>query len=66
MSNASDRAHLSSIRSQLDELQTRITDIADAYASTPDSQIASELFSGERALRNAYRAIERAGDLMRD
>ena len=60
-----DQAQLSSIQSQLDELQRRITAIADEYASTPDSQIAAELFSSERSLRTAARAIERASDLMR-
>ncbi len=61
-----DQAQLSSIQSQLDELQHRITTIADSYATTPDSQIAAELFSSERSLRTAARAIERAADLMRD
>ena len=61
-----DRAHLSSIQSQLDELQHRITTIADRYATTPDSQIAAELFSSERSLRTAARAIERAAGFMRD
>jgi hypothetical protein len=61
-----DQAHLSSIQSQLDELQRRITAIADAYATTPDSQIAAELFSSERSLRTAARSISRAAELMRD
>ncbi|HEY1737378.1 MAG TPA: hypothetical protein VGI86_01640 [Acidimicrobiia bacterium] len=60
-----DQAQLSSIQSQLDELQRRITAIADEYATTPDSQIAAELFSSERSLRTAARAIERAAELMR-
>ena len=65
MSADSDLAVLSSIRSQLDELQLRVTAIADAYSSTPDSQIASELFSTERALRTTGRTIDRAMDLLR-
>ncbi len=48
-----DQAQLSSIQSQLDEIQHRITAIAESYATTPDSQIAAELFSSERALRTA-------------
>jgi hypothetical protein len=65
MTAASDLALLSSIRSQIDELQLRVTTIADQYASTPDSQIASELFSAERALRTVGRTIDRANDLLR-
>ena len=65
MSNG-DQAQLSSIQSQLDDLQRRVTSIAESYATTPDSQIAAELFSSERSLRTAARAIERASDLMRD
>jgi hypothetical protein len=60
-----DQAQLSSIRSQLDELQHRVTAIAESYATTPDSQIAAELFSSERSLRSAARAVERAAELMR-
>jgi hypothetical protein len=61
-----DLAQLSSIQSQLDDLQHRITAIADQYAVTPDSQIAAELFASERSLRTAARAIERATGLLRD
>jgi hypothetical protein len=60
-----EQAQLSSIQSQLDDLQHRITAIADVYSTTPDSQIAAELFASERSLRSAARAIERAAELMR-
>ena len=65
MTAASDLALLSSIRSQLEELQLRVTTMADEYASTPDSQVAAELFTGERALRTAGRTLDRASDLLR-
>ena len=65
MTAESDLATLSSIRSQLDDLQLRVTTIADAYASTPDSQVASELFSAERALRTAGRSLDRASEVLR-
>lgn len=65
MSADSDLAHLSSIRSQLEDLQSRVTAIADSYATTPDSQVAAELFSSERALRTAGRSLDRAAELLR-
>ena len=65
MTAESDLAHLSSIRSQLDDLQARVTALADSYASTPDSQVAAELFSSERALRTAGRSLDRAAELLR-
>ena len=65
MSTESDAAVLSSIRSQLDELQARVTAIAEEYSTTPDSQIAAELFSTERALRTTGRTIDRAMELLR-
>ena len=65
MTADSDLAVLSSIRSQLDELQARVTAIAEQYGSTPDSQIAAELFSTERALRTTGRTVDRAMDLLR-
>lgn len=65
MTPASDVALLSSLRSLLDDLQARVTEIGERYASTPDSQIAAELFSGERALRTAGRTLDRASELLR-
>ncbi len=59
MSN-SDLAALSSIAAQLDELQTRITTMAEGYGTTPDSAIAADLYSVERALLTAARALQRA------
>lgn len=65
MEHSSHAALLSSVRAQLDDLMVRITGVADEYASTPDSQIAAELFTAERALRTAGRAVDRAADGMR-
>jgi hypothetical protein len=55
-----DVADLSSIRTQVHELQLRITAIGERYATTPDSQIAAELFAVERSLLAAVRSLERA------
>ena len=60
----SDSALLSSIVAQVEELGRRVSDLADQYGSTPDSAIASELYSAERALVGARRALDRAARLM--
>ena len=64
MSTSSDLALLSSITTQVDELQRRITAIAEDYGRTPDSAVASELFATERALTNARRSLDRASTLL--
>jgi hypothetical protein len=56
----SDLALLSSTSTQLEDLGTRITEMAERYGATPDSQLASELYGAERALIGARRALERA------
>jgi hypothetical protein len=61
---ASEVALLSSIVAQIEELTRRVTDLAEAYGSTPDSAIASEMFAAERALVTARRALERATRFM--
>jgi hypothetical protein len=58
--SSSDLAALSSISAQLDELRSRITAMAERYGTTPDSAIAADLYSVERALLTAARAIQRA------
>ena len=60
----SEVALLSSIVSQIEDLTRRVTDLAEAYGSTPDSAIASEMFAAERALVTARRALERATRFM--
>ena len=59
---ASSAGELSTLRTQIEELARRVTHIADRYADTPDSQIASDLFAAERALLAARRSLERASD----
>jgi hypothetical protein len=60
----SDTALLSSIVAQVEELTRRVTALAEAYGSTPDSAIASEMFAAERSLITARRALERATRFM--
>lgn len=60
MAKESDRAELSSLRSQLDELTTRVVVVADRYRNTTDSALTSELDAAERSLLTARRAIDRA------
>jgi hypothetical protein len=62
--SGSDRALLSSIVSQIEDLTKRVTALAESYGSTPDSAIASEMFAAERALVTARRALERASRFM--
>ena len=64
MDHASELAVLSSIRAQLDDLEQRLTTLADAFAGTPDSQVAAELFNAERALRTTARSVDRAADAL--
>ena len=64
MQHSSELAVLSSIRAQLDDLDQRLRGLADAFASTPDSQVAAELFNAERALRSTARAVDRAADAL--
>ncbi len=64
VSTSSDLAALSSIQTQVDELSRRVTDLAERYGDTPDSAVASELFSTERALATARRSLDRASALL--
>jgi len=56
----SDLALLSSLGTQLDELGSRITEMAERYGTTPDSALANELYTAERSLIGARRALDRA------
>jgi hypothetical protein len=60
MNASSDRAELSSLRAQVDELSKRVTSIAERYGDSPDSAVAADLFAAERALATARRSLERA------
>jgi hypothetical protein len=60
VSTSSDLALLSSLGTQLDDLGARITEMADRYGTTPDSALANELYTAERGLIGARRALDRA------
>jgi len=64
MNTSSDLAVLSSITAQVDELSRRITALAETYGQTPDSAVASELFTTERAFATARRSLDRATTLL--
>jgi hypothetical protein len=55
----SDLAELSSVRTLLEELTTRVVRVADRYKDTPDSSIAAELYTAERGLIGSRRSIDR-------
>ncbi|MFM8972137.1 MAG: hypothetical protein ACKOOG_05760 [Actinomycetota bacterium] len=63
-SPASDLAALSSTATQIAEIAARITDLAERYGTTPDSAVAAELFTTERALATALRSLDRAASLL--
>ena len=66
MSIDSDRAELSTLRAQLDDLLERVTGIASRYEQTVDSAVADDLFASERALLAARRTLERASARLAD
>jgi len=59
-----DLAIVSSLHAQVDELAGRVTTLADGYRATPDSAVASELYSAERALLAVRRSFERVTRLL--
>lgn len=64
MSISGDLALLSSIGAQVDELERRVTELAERYGETPDSAVATELFGCERSLTAARRTLDRATALL--
>ena len=56
----SDRAELSTLRAQVDELTRRVLSGASHYDDTPDSAVAADLFAAERSLLAARRQLDRA------
>lgn len=50
---------LSSIGTALEELTSRVTSIADHYATTPREDLAADLYDVERSLRSARRRLDR-------
>ena len=59
-SSESDRAELSTLRAQIDELVRRVVAVADNYDDTPDSAVTADLFAAERSLVAARRQLDRA------
>ena len=58
--SSSDRAELSTLRSQLEELTERAVVVAGRYGDTADSAVAADLYASERSLIAARRALDRA------
>jgi hypothetical protein len=55
-------AELSSLATALDELTTRITAIADGYATSERDELAADLYAVERALTGAQRRLTKVID----
>ena len=64
MAASSDFAELSTLRTQVEELTTRVVAVGDRYRDSDDSAVAAELDQAERALRGAVRALDRAGGML--
>ena len=62
---ASPQAELSSITTALDELTRRVTRIADRSAGTDLDWLATDLYEGERSLREARRRLDRSVERLR-
>jgi hypothetical protein len=58
--SAPDQAELLTLRTQVEDLTTRVTAIATKYASTPDSAVAADLYAAERSLVTTRRSLDRA------
>jgi hypothetical protein len=56
----SDRAELSTLRAQVDDLTRRVLAVAAHYDDTSDSAVAADLFAAERSLTAARRQLDRA------
>jgi len=55
-----DSAELSSITTVLEDLQTRVVEVADRWREIERDDIAGDLYDVERSLRNAQRRLQRA------
>ena len=51
-------AQLSSVRTSLDDLTKRVTEVADGFRGTDRDDVAVELYEGERALLTAGRKLD--------
>ena len=57
---ASPQAELSSISTALEDLSRRVTAIAERTAGTDLDWLATDMYEGERALREARRRVDRS------
>ncbi len=64
MASDSERAELSTLQSQLNDVTRRVVAVSDGYRDTPDSAIVAELDTAERNLLAAHRAVERVLKLL--
>ena len=55
----SNAAELATVRSQVEELTRRVEAVADQYRDTADSQLAADLYTAERQLIGARRALDK-------
>lgn len=55
-----DAAELSSISTVLEDLQSRVVEVADRWRAADREDVAGDLYDVERSLRNARRRIRRA------
>jgi hypothetical protein len=62
----SDRAELSTLHAQLDDLAQRVIEVATRYEDSDDSAVADDLFATERSLLAARRTLERAAARLTD
>lgn len=53
------RSELSSLASTLDELNRRVTALADRAGAERDDELASALYAVERSLQSALRRLQR-------
>ncbi|MCJ7673458.1 MAG: hypothetical protein MUP67_15655 [Acidimicrobiia bacterium] len=58
--SAPDQAELLTLRTQVEDLTTRVTAIATKYGRTPDSAVAADLYAAERSLVTTRRSLDRA------
>ncbi|CAB4718984.1 unannotated protein [freshwater metagenome] len=58
--SSSDQAELSTLRTQIDDLNERISALSSRYATSSAPVVADDLYSVERSLKAARRALDRA------
>lgn len=64
-SASGDSAELSSIATVLDDLQSRVVEVADRWRAIEREDVSGDLYDVERSLRSAQRRIQRALNTLR-